>query len=159
LPDGRAVQMICREYRLNVRRSNSKGNLAPRIQLLWILVWIPTLAAFGQQAAKELSNPAESVQNAISYNDRGVAKQKKGDLDGAMADFNQAIGLREFMRKELNATMSVRRLPAGAKDNIGANGIRLGLEQCSGARRLPVSMHPHMAEILTGVRLHPLANS
>jgi hypothetical protein len=137
--------MIFRKCRLNVRRSNSKGKVAPRIRLLWILVWIPTVAAFGQQAAKELSNPAANVQNALSYNDRGIAKQKKGDLDGAIADYNQAIGLREFMRKELNATMSVRRIPAGAKDNIGADGIRLGLEQCSGARRLPVSMHPHMA--------------
>jgi hypothetical protein len=153
------VQIIFRKCRLNVRRSNSKGNPAPRIQLLWIPVWIPTLAAFGQQAAKDLANSAANVQNALSYNDRGIAKRKKGDLDGAMADYNQAIGLREFMRKELNATMSVRRIPAGAKDNIGADGIRLGLEQCSGARRLPVSMHPHMAEILTGVRLHPLANS
>jgi Flp pilus assembly protein TadD len=33
------------------------------------------------------------VQNAISYNDRGIAKQKKGDLDGAMADIEQAIRL------------------------------------------------------------------
>jgi hypothetical protein len=33
------------------------------------------------------------VQNAISYDDRGIAKQKKGDLDGAMADFTQAIKL------------------------------------------------------------------
>jgi len=38
-------------------------------------------------------NPAANVQNAISYNDRGIAKQKKGDLDGAIADFTQAIKL------------------------------------------------------------------
>jgi tetratricopeptide (TPR) repeat protein len=30
-------------------------------------------------------------QNALTYVSRGYAKQKKGDLDGAMADFNQAI--------------------------------------------------------------------
>jgi tetratricopeptide (TPR) repeat protein len=34
---------------------------------------------------------AANEQNAISYNDRGIAKRHKGDLGGAMADFNQAI--------------------------------------------------------------------
>ena len=38
-------------------------------------------------------NPEPNVQNARTYRDRGLAKQKKGDLDGAMADFNQAIQL------------------------------------------------------------------
>ena len=74
-------------------RSNSKGKVAARIRLLWILVWIPTVAAFGQQAAKDLANPDANVQNAISYNDRGIAKQRKGDLGGALADYDQAIKL------------------------------------------------------------------
>ena len=38
-------------------------------------------------------NPEPNVQNARTYRDRGLAKQKKGDLDGAMADYNQAIKL------------------------------------------------------------------
>jgi tetratricopeptide (TPR) repeat protein len=38
------------------------------------------------------SSTAET-QNAVTYFDRGFAKQKKGDLDGAMADYNQAIKL------------------------------------------------------------------
>jgi len=32
-------------------------------------------------------------QNARTYHDRGLAKQKKGDLNGAMADYNQALKL------------------------------------------------------------------
>ena len=32
-------------------------------------------------------------QNARTYHDRGLAKRKKGDLNGAMADYNQAIQL------------------------------------------------------------------
>jgi Flp pilus assembly protein TadD len=31
------------------------------------------------------------VQNASTYEARGLAKERKGDLDGAMADYNQAI--------------------------------------------------------------------
>jgi len=37
--------------------------------------------------------PTVDTQNAATYNDRGIAKEKKGDLDGAMADYNQAIKL------------------------------------------------------------------
>ena len=33
------------------------------------------------------------LQNATIYNQRGLAKQNKGDWDGAMANFNQAIRL------------------------------------------------------------------
>jgi len=33
------------------------------------------------------------VQNAATYNDRGLAREKKGDLNGAIADFNEAIKL------------------------------------------------------------------
>jgi hypothetical protein len=39
-----------------------------------------------------LKSTAET-QNAVSYFDRGFAKQKKGDLDGAIGDFNRAIKL------------------------------------------------------------------
>jgi tetratricopeptide (TPR) repeat protein len=37
--------------------------------------------------------PEANAENAGTYNARGFAKQKKGDLDGAMADYNQAIKL------------------------------------------------------------------
>jgi tetratricopeptide (TPR) repeat protein len=40
-----------------------------------------------------LFNSTAARQNAVTYFDRGFAKQKKGDLDGAMADYNQAIKL------------------------------------------------------------------
>ena len=33
------------------------------------------------------------MQNAATYNDRGLAREKKGDLNGAIADFNEAIKL------------------------------------------------------------------
>jgi tetratricopeptide (TPR) repeat protein len=38
-------------------------------------------------------NPEANLQNAGTYNARGFARQKKGDVDGAMADCNQAIKL------------------------------------------------------------------
>jgi tetratricopeptide (TPR) repeat protein len=66
-------------------------NSAPRMVLACLVVLIP--AAFGQQTAKSLFNPEANVQNAVTYSDRGLAKEKKGDLDGAMADTNQAIKL------------------------------------------------------------------
>jgi tetratricopeptide (TPR) repeat protein len=47
-----------------------------------------------------LFNSTAEAQNAISYFDRGFAKQKKGDLDGAMADYNQAV---KFNPKYSNA--------------------------------------------------------
>jgi tetratricopeptide (TPR) repeat protein len=67
--------------------------LALRIALLCILFLMVVVAAFGQQNAKDLFTPEANVQNAVTYVDRGVAKQKKGDLDGAIADYNQAIKL------------------------------------------------------------------
>jgi tetratricopeptide (TPR) repeat protein len=64
-------------------------NFATRIRLACIVVLMPTVAAFGQQIA----NPETNVQNAATYNDRGLAREKKGDLNGAIADFNEAIKL------------------------------------------------------------------
>ena len=64
-------------------------NFATRIRLACIVVLMLTVAAFGQQTA----NPETNVQNAITYNDLGLAKEKKGDLNGALADYNQAIKL------------------------------------------------------------------
>jgi tetratricopeptide (TPR) repeat protein len=61
--------------------------------LACILILMPSVAAFGQQTAKGQFNSEANVQNAITYNDLGLAKEKKGDLDGAMADYNQAIQL------------------------------------------------------------------
>jgi hypothetical protein len=55
-------------------------DLAPRIVLACILILMPTVATFGQQTSNQ-------------YRNRGNAKRKKGDLDGAIADFNQAIKL------------------------------------------------------------------
>jgi tetratricopeptide (TPR) repeat protein len=68
-------------------------HLAPRMALAWMLISMPLGTAFGQQAAKDPFIPEANVQNAGIYNDRGIAKQNKGDLDGAMADYNQAIKL------------------------------------------------------------------
>jgi tetratricopeptide (TPR) repeat protein len=45
--------------------------------------------AFGHQTANQEAN----VENAGAYVERGIANQNKGDLDGAMADQNQAIQL------------------------------------------------------------------
>src|ERR1700751_3999177 len=36
------------------------------------------VAALGQRTAKDQSNPESNVQNAVTYNDRGIAKQHKG---------------------------------------------------------------------------------
>src|SRR5215468_2684176 len=67
-------------------------NATSRMRLACILVLTLTVPGFGQ-AAKGLSNPEANVQYAATYIDRGLAKQKKGDLDGAMADYNKAIEL------------------------------------------------------------------
>jgi hypothetical protein len=64
-------------------------NATPRMVLACILISMLPVVAFGQQTANQETN----VQNAGTCNDRGFVKQKKGDLDGAMADFNQAIKL------------------------------------------------------------------
>ncbi|MBV8280435.1 MAG: tetratricopeptide repeat protein [Candidatus Eremiobacteraeota bacterium] len=66
---------------------------ATRIRLACIVVLMPTVAAFGQQTGKGPFNPETNVQDAITYNDLKLAKEKKGDLNGALADFNQAIKL------------------------------------------------------------------
>jgi tetratricopeptide (TPR) repeat protein len=50
---------------------------------------VPTVAAYGQQTASSEAN----AQMAVTYYNRGVAKAQKGDLDGAVADFGQAIQL------------------------------------------------------------------
>src|SRR5271166_5173101 len=73
----------------NIWRSNSMKNLAPRMVLECMFIFMLTVAAFGQQTANQEANS----QNAVTYNERGLAKFKKGDLDGAMADYNQAIKL------------------------------------------------------------------
>ena len=65
-------------------------NLAPRMVLECIFILMLRFAAFGQQTA---TIPEANVQNAVTYTDRGLAKEKKGDLNGAMTDFNQAIKL------------------------------------------------------------------
>jgi tetratricopeptide (TPR) repeat protein len=42
---------------------------------------------------QKTTNPEANVQQSITYNDRGLAKQKKGDFEGALGDFNQALRL------------------------------------------------------------------
>ena len=61
-----------------------------RTVLACLSIMILPVATFGPQVA---AIPEADVQNAITYFDRGLAKQRKGDLDGAMADYNQAIKL------------------------------------------------------------------
>ena len=34
-----------------------------------------------------------SPRYAFAYNDRGIAKEEKGDLDGAIADYSEAINI------------------------------------------------------------------
>jgi tetratricopeptide (TPR) repeat protein len=41
----------------------------------------------------EFNTQTGALQNATIYNQRGLAKENKGDFDGAMAEFNQAIRL------------------------------------------------------------------
>jgi tetratricopeptide (TPR) repeat protein len=61
----------------------------PRMRLAFILVLMLPVVALGQQTANQEAN----AQNAVTYEARGLAKQKKGDLNGAMADYNQALKL------------------------------------------------------------------
>jgi len=68
--------------------------LAPGIVLACIsLILMEPVAAFGQQAGKGQFNSQANLQNAVAYCNRGYAKLRKGDLDGAIADFNRAIKL------------------------------------------------------------------
>jgi tetratricopeptide (TPR) repeat protein len=52
---------------------------------------VPRAIAFGNQTTEGL--PEANVQNAVTYVDRGIAKERTGDLDGALFDYNQAVKL------------------------------------------------------------------
>jgi tetratricopeptide (TPR) repeat protein len=39
------------------------------------------------------ARPSSLIRYGLAYRNRGNAKRKKGDLDGAIADFNRAIEL------------------------------------------------------------------
>lgn len=41
-----------------------------------------------------MNNPEQIPETAEAYNNRGDAKHKSGDLDGALADFNKAIEIK-----------------------------------------------------------------
>src|ERR1700679_180188 len=69
--------------------NNAREQLVPAC----ISILMLPLVAFGQQTAKDVLNREANAQNSASYYDRGLAKQKKGDLDGAMADYDRAIQL------------------------------------------------------------------
>lgn len=59
------------------------------MSLAGIFVLMLPVAVFGQ----DQFNPEGNVQNAATYFDRAASKEKKGDLSGAMADYDQAIKL------------------------------------------------------------------
>jgi hypothetical protein len=65
-------------------------SFASRMVLACLLVFTPTLAAFAQQTSKDVFNPGMNAQNALTNVSRGHARQKKGDLNRAMADYDQA---------------------------------------------------------------------
>src|ERR1700722_17986115 len=81
------------------------NTLTPRMVLECILLLLP-VGAFGKEAA---NIPEANVQNAVTYVDRGLAREKKGDLDGAMADYNQAIKLNPKFDFPYNNRGNVRR--------------------------------------------------
>jgi Tfp pilus assembly protein PilF len=66
-------------------------NRAAQIMLARIFILVLPVVAFEQQAAKVLFSLTPSAQNAVTYECGGAAKQRKGDLNGAMADYNRAI--------------------------------------------------------------------
>jgi tetratricopeptide (TPR) repeat protein len=66
-------------------------NRAAQILLARISILALPLVAFGQQAAKDLFSLTPNAQNAVTLELRGEAKLRKGDLNGAIADFSQAI--------------------------------------------------------------------
>jgi tetratricopeptide (TPR) repeat protein len=72
-----------------MRKSNSMKNSSPQVVLVCIYTFMLPIVTFGRQTANSETN----AQNAVTYVDRGLAKEKKGDLNGAFADFNQAIKL------------------------------------------------------------------
>jgi hypothetical protein len=55
-------------------------------------------------------------QNALAYNNRRIAKERKGDLDGALADYSRESGpLSSGMAKRFHVLTSYRRLHGGGK--------------------------------------------
>jgi hypothetical protein len=55
-------------------------SLAPRMVLECGLILMVTVGAFGQRTA---TIQEANIQNAVTYVDLGLTKQKKNDLDGA----------------------------------------------------------------------------
>jgi hypothetical protein len=66
-------------------------NPTVRVVLTCIVIFMLPVVAPGQQAAKGLFSLTTDQQNAVTYDERGFAKLKKADLDGAMADYNQRL--------------------------------------------------------------------
>jgi tetratricopeptide (TPR) repeat protein len=66
-----------------------------------------------------------SPSYAFAYNDRGIIKQRKGDLDEAMADYNRAIKINpEYAAAYRNRGNAKRKSGAGADFD---RAVRLGL--------------------------------
>ena len=84
---------------------------------------------FGQQVPKTDSNSEANVQNAVTYNDQGLAKQKKGELNRAMSGnscsprSSQILGCQHI--KEVKLILCKRDLHAlvqGHRDGRGHRG-------------------------------------
>src|SRR5271166_923822 len=86
------------------------NNARQQLVLACISILMLPLVAFGQRTAKEVLNREANAQNSASYYDRGLAKQKNSDLNGAMADYDQAIKLNPNYAFAFNTRGSVKQV-------------------------------------------------
>jgi hypothetical protein len=75
------------------------------------------------QTAKDLFRQEAGVQTASAYLERGLAKQLKSDLNGAIADYDQAIKLnRNFAPLYINRG-NVKRLTMKISARCGIGSL------------------------------------